>query len=58
VERTAAEVGESEVGDAHVVGDEVALRQASFGEEQLVRVREVDARSIVEACWKAIRSPM
>jgi hypothetical protein len=56
VERTAAEMGESEVGDAHVVRDEVALRQAACREERLVGVRDLDGRSIVETCWKAIRS--
>jgi hypothetical protein len=57
VERPAAEVGEDEIGDGDVVGDEVALREAARREEQLLWVRDVDARSIVEACWKATRSP-
>jgi hypothetical protein len=57
VERSPPEVGEDVVGDTHVVGDEVALRQASGREERLVGVGDVDGRSIVEVCWeRATRS--
>jgi hypothetical protein len=56
VERAAAKVGEDELGDAEVVGDEIALRQPAGGEERLVGIRDLDGRSIVETCWKAIRS--
>ena len=56
VERAAAEVGEGEVGDADVVRDEIALRQAARREKRLVGIRDLDGRSIVETCWTAIRS--
>jgi hypothetical protein len=56
MERPAAEVGEREPGDTDVVRDQVALRQAALREEDLVWVRDVDARSIVEECWKATPS--
>jgi hypothetical protein len=48
-------MGKSLLGDPDVVGDEIALRQPPFGEEQLARVRNLDERSIVETCSKAIR---
>jgi hypothetical protein len=57
VEGPATEVGEGDVGDGDVVGDEVPLRETACREEELVGVRDVDPRSIVEACWKATRSP-
>ncbi len=42
VERPAAEMGESLLGHADVVGDEIALRQSPLREEQLVGVRDLD----------------
>src|ERR1043166_4187648 len=62
VERPPAQMRESELGDADVVGNEVELRQAPLGEEDLCRVGDRNlvaayshARSIVEPCWKDIR---
>jgi hypothetical protein len=40
VKRPAAKMRERTVRDVEVVADEVALRQAALGEEELVRIRD------------------
>ena len=62
VERPAAEMGESVLGDTGVVGDQVALGQTRNRKEGLVRVRDLNVvaaethtRSIVVSCWKVTR---